>query len=250
MSDVFQQATAQQGSGCTRQPPPAWNAEATLSSSSRGEEFSTRSTLAPSSSQRQSTHTYLAAADMASQAPGAMETVTAMSTGTEVRIPASHVPLSAALGQAGQAELGDVAIAGIETAGMGAGSSKGAAWEIAGEAGAAAVYLSAQGAAPGGVVSSALVRGNGGGDEEEEDDSDADKKPTPEGILIPDDAELLKRSWCCGRTETIRSICSNCKRRWHCHKDHGLIDMDKDRFICCFCEASRRTASSGCRCHK
>lgn len=325
MTDVFQPAPAQQGSGSTSHQP-AWNSSSTagldvsrnflagdeggrqqiqssahvavpagigggipraeLSSSSwRREDLSnqpqlarlqgTRSTLLPSRLQRPSSHTCLTAAVTASQAPGwAVETVAGVPNDTEIGVPSPRVPLSSALGQAASEELGNVGIAGMGAAlGVGAGSGQGAAWEgsRSGAAGglalssAGSVHFSAQGGAAGGVVPQqpfpaeggarderygqlpfAAVGGNGGGDNEGEDDGESDGAPIP--IPIPDGLSLNKTSWCCGRKETIRSICGECKKRWHCHIAHGLIDMDKDRFTCCFCDSIR--ATSGCRCHK
>ncbi|CAB1111409.1 unnamed protein product [Ectocarpus sp. CCAP 1310/34] len=102
------------------------------------------------------------------------------------------------------------------------------------------------GGAAGGVVPQQPLPAVGGNDEEE-DDSNGNWAPTP--IPIPHGLSLNKTSWCCGRTETIRSICGGCNRRWHCHIAHGLIDMDKDRFTCCFCDSPMR-AAAGCSCHK
>jgi len=37
-------------------------------------------------------------------------------------------------------------------------------------------------------------------------------------------------SWCCSTKATIQSLCGGW---WHCHVDHGLIDLSKERSICC-----------------
>jgi len=205
-------------------------------------ERSTRNTLVPPCAQRPTSHASLAAAVAASQASGAVDTIAGMPNGTEIGIPAPHVPLSSVLGQEGSPEVGNVGVAGME-AGVGAGSGQLAAWEGSGAAGGlafsigASMHFPAQEGAAGEVLPQQSLSAEGGallpvgavggigGCDEEEDDSDVDgASPIPEGIPIPEGVSLNKSSWCCGRKETIRSICSKCQRRWHCHIAHGLIN--------------------------
>ncbi|CAB1113752.1 unnamed protein product [Ectocarpus sp. CCAP 1310/34] len=227
------------------------------------------------------------ASQQPSQAPRAVGTFVGMPDGTDAGMAAPHavrVPLSSALGQAGATELENFGIAGMGASGVGARGGQGAAWEGSawegsgaagsGAAGglvassvAASLHFSAQ--AAGGVVIQpplpadsgardeldaplplfAAPGGDGAGDEEEEEEDDSVADRAPIAISIPDGFSLKARSWCCGRSETIRSICSKCNARWHCHISHGFIDMDKDRFICCFCDGGGRT-QSGCKCKR
>ena len=196
------------------------------------------------------------------------------------RRPAQRVPLSSALGQTEAAGVGNAASAGMVVAGVRAGAGAGAgvwtragaAWEGSGAGSTSFTtasahpltegvpQLSAQDGAGGGAMQQpppiaarsagdqldALLLSAAVGDIEAGGEKEDDGDGAPIAIDIPPELSLNARSWCCSRGETIRSICSKCLKRWHCHVEHGLIEMKKDRFICCFCDVKSKT---GCRCH-
>ena len=88
--------------------------------------------------------------------------------------------------------------------------------------------------------------GEGGDDDEEEEDEEDPSSGEPIPVVVPADATLTKRSWCCSRTKTSTALCRGCLKQWHCHVDHGMIDLSDDRFTCCFCDTKIK---SGCQCH-
>lgn len=280
-TDAFQQAPVQQASGSTSRQRPQ-----TLNCSSASRDVSRNLLQIPSSArhtpeakrhkpqglagrQRSSTlvqlgqppapHTFLA---------GALASATShTSDGAEFGTSARHVYLSTEQGHAaGVRNVGGVGTAVHEVAaseGLGAGGSSfgqqqqhlPAPQQFLMQEGATDGVLQQPPPAAGGagdqldaLMPSPAAGGNEAGDEEEEDDSDACGAPIgiPMRIPIPSGVVLNARSWCCSGKAVARSICSGCQKRWHCHINHGLIDLNNERFTCCNCN---RRLKGGCRCH-
>ena len=64
--------------------------------------------------------------------------------------------------------------------------------------------------------------GSGGGDDDDNDDEEEEEEEEEEEdassgecipVVVPADATLRKRSWCCSRTKTPTSLCCGCLKR-------------------------------------